>query len=331
MYGITFPLILIIEVIELEMQFAANKMPVKKSLYERFTSQEAVLFYIALPLLLLTFIFNYLPLFGWSYAFVDYKPGLSVFKTNFAGLRYFLRLFEPGSGFIEAIRNTLTFGFLNIFISPLPIIFALLLAEVKSVKYSKFIQTVTSLPNFISWVLVFGIFFAFFSSDGFVNTLLIDLKVISQPIDYLGDSSKVYLMQTIIAAWKGLGWNAIIYIAAMTSIDSELYDAADVDGANRFNKMWHITIPGLMPTYIVLLLLAVSGILNTGFEQYFVFRNPLIVDRIDVIDTYVYTQGISNAEYAYATAVGIFKTAVSIVLLFTVNSIAKRTRGQSIV
>lgn len=313
------------------MRKTGEKEARKKGRLHKLTSQEMRLFYMALPLIVMVFVFSYLPLFGWTYAFFDYIPGVPVFKTDFAGLKNFSRLFRPGNGFVQALKNTLVFGGLKILISPLPIVFAILLSELKNKKWSKMVQTVTSLPNFISWVLVFGVFFIFFSSDGFVNTLLMNLNIIAEPINFLGDAKKVYLIQTLIVIWKSLGWSAIIYIASMSSIDRELYDAAGVDGAGRLRKTWHITVPGLMPTYIVLLLLDISGILNSGFEQYFVFRNPLIIDKIDVIDTFVYMQGIGSAKYSFATAVGIFKTLISVILLFTVNTFSKKVRGESIV
>ncbi len=301
-------------------------MRLKKKLWNR----RMFLLYMAIPFVVLIFIFNYLPLFGWIYAFSDSMPGASG-GIHFVGLSMFRRMFMKGSTFGLALRNTLIMGALILLTTPLPVVFALLLSEVKNSKISRIIQTVTSLPNFVSWVLVFGIFFAFFSSQGFVNNLLMNLNLISEPLNILANEKWVWVIQTLATLWKTLGWNAIIYIAALAGIDKEMYEAASVDGAGRFAKMLHISIPGLKETFFVLLLLNVGNILNTGFEQYYVFRNPTILNRIDVLDTYIYTQGITNMEFGYSTAVGMAKSIVSVCLLLAVNRFSKKIRGEAII
>lgn len=316
----------------MEIQIPANQViKPAKTFKNRLSKRRISLFLIALPFIVIMFIFCYLPLFGWTYAFFEYQPGVALQNQVFVGFRYFIRMFEPGSTFMASMANTLIFSFLGLLCSPLPIIFALLLGEVKNKRLSKVMQTITSLPNFISWVLVFSIFFAFFNSEGFVNIWLLKLGISDQPIDVLGNEKIVWFFQTAVGIWKTLGWSAILYIAAMSGIDQEMYEAADIDGAGRFRKAWNITIPGLMPTYFVLLLLSVSGMLNNGFEQYYVFRNPMVASKIDVIDIYVYLQGIAGNQYAYATAIGVFKSVVSILLLFSTNFLSKKVRGQSII
>lgn len=302
----------------------------KKSLRSRVFNDRTSLFYMALPFVGLIFIFSYLPLYGWLYAFSDSMPG-PISTMHFVGLDLFKRMFSVGSTFTSSLRNTLVMSFLQLLTTPLPIFFALLLAEIKISKVSRVIQTITSLPNFISWVLVYAIFYVFFSSQGFINSLLINLGLIKEPLNVLANDQIVWYLQTLVSIWKGLGWSAIIYIAALAGVDKELYDAAEVDGAGRFGKMIHVSLPGLMPTYFVLLLLAVGNMLNNGFEQFFVFRNPNIMNKIDVLDIYVYTQGISNMEFGYATAVGMARSIVSIILLFVVNFASKRVRGQAII
>jgi putative aldouronate transport system permease protein len=224
----------------------------------------------------------------------------------------------------------LAMNFLNILLSPLAIVFAIMLNEIRSVRFKKFIQTFSTLPNFISWVLVFSLAFAMFSNEGLVNSALAKLGV-NYSVDPIGNVSITWYFQTALAVWKGLGWSAIIYIAAIVGIDSELYDAARVDGANRFRTIWHITVPGVMSTFLVLLLLNMSNMLSSSFDQYFVFYNPLVADKIEVLDYYVYRSGIKVGDYPYATAVGMFKTLVSVVLLFTMNFISKRVRGQNMI
>lgn len=301
-----------------------------KNLKSKLFNRRNTLLYMALPFVAVIFIFNYLPLGGWVYAFSDSMPG-SVNGIHFVGFDLFKRMFIKGSTFRYALRNTLVMGCLILVATPIPVIFALSLAEVKNSKVSRFIQTITSLPNFVSWILVYGIFFVFFNSQGVVNNALLNLKLIDTPLEVLASEKWVWVIQTLASLWKTLGWNAIIYIAALAGIDKELYEAASVDGAGRFAKMWNISVPGLKQTFFVLLLLAVGNILNTGFEQYYVFRNPLILNKIDVLDTYIYTQGITNMEFGYSTAVGMAKSLVSILLLMLVNSFSKKIRGESII
>lgn len=287
---------------------------------------------LMLPFVVFVFVFSYLPLFGWSYAFVDYIPGLPLAKQQFAGFKYFELIFSGGNDFAQVIRNTLALSFLSIAASPVPIAFAVLLAEWKRRKLSKFVQTVTSVPNFISWTLVYAVFFAMFSmQDGAVNKLLLHFHWIDVPTNLLGNDKYAWYIQLLVGLWKGTGWSAIIYIAAMAGIDQELYDAAEVDGAGRLQKIRHITIPGIMPTYFVLLLLAVSNMLNNGFEQYYVFQNPLNVGKLEVFDTYVYKVGIARAEFAFSTAMGIFKSGISILLLLFANYLSKAARKESLI
>ncbi len=287
---------------------------------------------ILLPFIILTVVFNYVPLFGWAYAFVDYNPGIPLFKQEFVGWKYFSLLFDGGNDFGIVMRNTLAMSFLGLLTSPLPIVFAIMLSEIRSKVVSKWIQTVSAIPNFISWVLVYAIFFTFFSlEDGVVNKLLIGLGWIETPTNILGSDGYAWFFQLMVSIWKGTGWGAIIYLAAIAGIDPELYHAADVDGAGRFHKIWYITVPSLMPTYFVLLLLSISGMLSNGFEQYYVFQNPLNIDKLEVLDTYIYTLGIGRAEYAFSTAIGIFKSVVSIVLLLSANWLSKLVRKETII
>jgi multiple sugar transport system permease protein/putative aldouronate transport system permease protein len=213
----------------------------------------------------------------------------------------------------------------------LPILFAILLSEIRRSGYRRSIQTLTTIPNFISWVLIFSMAFALFANDGMVNNLLMNLGLIETRIQFLQSSNNVWLTMTAWHIWQSLGWGAIIYLAAIMGIDPALYEAARVDGAGRFRLIWHITVPGVLPTYTVLLLLGVANFLNTGFDQFFVFSNAFNIHRIQVLDLYVYNVGIMGGLLSLGTAISMLRSVVSLVLLLSVNRIAKWIRGESII
>ena len=288
-----------------------------------------------LPVLLLTFIFCYLPIYGWRFAFFDYKIGDTLSAENFTGLKWFTYLFENAatrSDLVRVLRNTLIMSGLGIATSWLPIAFAVMLAEIRSSKFQRVVQTLTTIPNFISWVLVYAIAFAIFSTDGFINSFLRNvLGVTGANTDYLASADWTWVKMLLWGTWKGLGWSAIVYIAGIAGIDQQLYEAAKVDGANRFHCIWHITIPGLIPTYMVMLLMSIAGMLSNGMEQYLVFENAINKDVIEVLDLYVYNIGIKSGLIPLSTVVGIFKSLIGVTLLFGANSISKMVRGESII
>lgn len=299
--------------------------------HSRVRKEGLKLLLMALPFVAFVFAFSYVPLFGWIYAFFNYRPGITLDMSQFAGLKYFRLMASDGGNVLRVLRNTLVMGGLGILFAPLPAIFAIMITEVPSNHFKKLVQTATTLPNFVSWIIVYALAYALLSSGGMVNQILMSLHVVSEPTNVLGDEGAVWGVQTALGVWKSLGWNAIIYLAAISGIDSELYDAASVDGAGRFRKILHVTIPGLSSTFFVLLLLQVSSILSLGLDQYLVFYNSLVADKIEVIDYYVYHIGLLTNDYSYATAIGIVKTVVSIILLFSVNGLSKKVRGESIV
>lgn len=285
-----------------------------------------------LPFFAVIIVLNYIPLFGWTYAFVDYSPGIALSKMTFVGLKYFKIIFSGGSNFGNVMLNTLVISLLKLVSTVVPVIFAISISQLKSSKLSRVIQSITSLPYFISWVLVYAIVFSFFSTDdGVVNKILITLHIINRPTNVLGNVQWAWVVQTLIGIWKETGYLAIIYLAAITGIDRELYDAADVDGANRWQKVLNITIPGITSTYLVLFLLTISNMLSNGFDQYWVFQNSLTTSKLEVFDTYVYRIGIINMQYSFSTAMGIFKTLVSVILLAIANFASKAIRGDYIV
>ncbi|MFB9277136.1 ABC transporter permease [Cohnella cellulosilytica] len=293
------------------------------------------LFGLSLPLLLVVFLFSYLPLYGWIYAFYDYHAGMKLTDTEFVGLRHFAELIENpamADEIVRVLRNTFAMSFLGIATSPLPALFAIFLLEIRSGAFRKLVQTLTTLPNFISWILVYAVAWSIFSvGDGFLNRLLVKLDWIETEINFLASSDHVWLTMLGYSLWKGLGWGAIIFLAAIASIDHEQYEAATVDGAGRFQKMRHVTIPGIMPTFFVLLLLSIANFINSGMEQYFIFQNPLNKDRIEVLDLYVYNQGMVGQSVSYATVVSMLKSLVSVALLFFANALSKVVRKESII
>lgn len=289
---------------------------------------------LLLPCLLIVFIFNYLPLWGWSYAFFQYKPGKSLLNSDFVGLKNFTVLFSNPVMFkrlIEVLRNTFAIHGIGYLFSPLPAIFAIFLNEMHWPKVRRTIQTLTTLPYFISWVVMYSLAFAMFAVDGgFVNNVLLSSGIIGKPTDFLGSKDHVWIVQNLYQIWKGLGWNAIIYLAAISGIDTELYEAAMVEGAGRMRRIWHITVPHLIPTYFVLLIIGIGNFLNTGMEQYLIFSNAMNKPFIEVLDLYVYNLGIGNGLISYATAVGIMKSIVALILLSAANALSKKVRGESV-
>lgn len=288
-------------------------------------------FLLAMPFVIFVFVFSYVPLAGWICAFFDYKPGFSFSEMEFVGFKYFVYMFKTWRQTKTVLTNTLVLSFLGLLCSPLPAIFAIMLSEVKSKWFKKIVQTTTTLPNFISWIIVYGLAFSLLSADGMVNTLLRNMGIIESSIDFLGDPNKSWILMTLLGIWKSLGWNAIIYLAAIAGIDQELYDAASVDGANRWQKIRHITIPGLSSTYFVLLLLSISNLLSNGMDQYFAFNNPLVADKLRVLDLYIYQMGVLGRQYSFSIAMGIWKTVIGILLLMSANQLSKKVRGASLI
>ena len=288
------------------------------------------LLFMALPLMALVILFSYVPLFGWIYSLFDYRPGISLWKCDFVGLEYFKLFLTDKYDMYRVMKNTIVFALIGYLVSPLPMLFAILLNEVKCAPYKKVVQTISTMPNFVSWVIVYSLMFTIFSTDGLFNEILMNMGLIERPTNVLADASAVYWFQTLLGQWKNLGWSSIVYLAAISGIDQEMYEAASIDGANRLQSTWHITIPSLMPTYIVLLLLSIGNFVSVGFDQYFVFKNNVTSVNIEVLDVYVYRIGLMNADYSYGVAIGIMKSVVSITLLFIANFISKKVRGNSI-
>ncbi|MDF2486268.1 MAG: ABC-type transporter, integral rane subunit, partial [Herbinix sp.] len=316
----TLIILLILSAIVALISYLMLEKPAKNAKFEM--KQKYYLFLLMLPFIVLSFIFAYLPLWGWRYGLYSYKPGQDLTSDNFVGFKWFTYLFVNASSrsdIVRVMKNTLAMSGLGIATSWMSMAFAIFLSEVKVTRYRKVVQTMTTIPNFISWVLVYAFGFAIFATDGLVNRVLINMGLIDSGINFLLDGDNMWIKMLAWGIWKGLGWGAIIYLAAISGIDQQLYEAATVDGAGRFKRMWYITVPGLLPTYFVLLMLAIAGILNNGMEQYYVFKNAANKSTIEVLDLYVYTLGLGTggtSNISLATVVGMLKSIISVLLLF---------------
>ena len=295
--------------------------------------QSFKLFLMVLPFIILVLVFSYYPLYGWMYAFYDYKPPRSLADSQFVGFKWFQSLVSSKTKLEQigqVLKNTFAMSGITIATSWLPMIFAVFLNEIRNNKFRKVIQTMTTLPNFVSWVMVYSIAFSLFNSTGMLNSLLIKMGVISDPVLFLQQSNHVWLTQWLWLTWKNLGWAAIMYVAAISGIDDEMIEAARVDGATRMQVIRHITIPSLLPTYFVLLVLNVANFLNNGMEQYYVFQNAFNKQYIQVLDLYVYNIAMGSGGYSVSVAISMLKSLVSVVLLVIVNGTSKVVRGESI-
>ncbi len=278
-------------------------------------------------------IFHYIPMIGISIAFRNYKAGQSFFGGNWVGFKHFIDFFNDPY-FFQLLRNTMLINvYALVFGFPMPIIFALLLNEIGKKLFKKFVQTISYLPHFISTVIISGMVINFLSSQtGIVNKILVILFDID-PIPFMTRSQYFRGIYTITNIWKSIGWNSIIYIAAIAGVDVSLYDAAKVDGVGRFGKMWHITLPSIKPTIIVLLILAIGHMMSVGAESIILIYNPTIYETADVISTYIYRRGLGvdgSPNYSFATAVGLFNSVVNFSLLYITNWICRKYSDSSL-
>lgn len=292
------------------------------------------LFLMLLPFLAAIFVFSYLPLAGWRYAFYVYKPGFRLEDCEFVGWYWFRSIVSnptQTAEILRVMRNTLVMSGLGILTSVVAPTFAIFLSEIKTRWYKKSVQILTTLPNFISWVLVYSIAFALFNvNTGLINQVFLALGLINEPVNWLASPSYTWIKMSAWGLWKGVGWSSIMYLAAISGIDQELYEAAKVDGAGRFQQIWHITVPGILPTYLVLLVMSIANLINSGMEQYFVFQNAMNKDQIEVLDLYVYNISMLGGSFSFGTTVSMLKSIISLLLLLVANTIAKGTRGSSI-
>jgi putative aldouronate transport system permease protein len=294
--------------------------------------QQRYLYMMSLPFVIWIFIFSYVPVWGWLTAFQNYKPKNSILDQKWVGLDNFIELFQDERFYI-VLRNTLAMSTMGLIVGfTVPVIFALLLNEMRGQFFKRSVQTISYLPHFVSWVVVAGLVSKMLSTDGgAINQLLMYLNIIDSPIQFMAKGEWFWGIVTLSDLWKEMGWNSIIFLAAMAGIDPELYEASTVDGAGRFRKMWHITLPGIRTTFMVLFILSIGHLVSIGFEKQFLLGNPLVSDFSEVLDLYALKYGIQMSRYSYGTAIGIFNSVVSILLVFIANGIYKRVTKESII
>lgn len=304
-------------------QKAKIKNKASKITWKEIKRQKVLLFWAAI-FVVYGIVFYYLPLGGWIMAFQNYRPKDGLWHSQFIGLEKFKFLFSDDT-FIKVVRNTLAMGIINLvatFVTA--ILFAILLNEIKSTIGKKTVQTISYLPHFLSWIIVTGILHDALSGTGIVNELLVNMNIIEQPINFFANPGYFWPIVAFANVWKETGWNAIIYLAAITAIDPCLYEAASIDGAGRWAKIKYITLPGIKSTIMILLLMNVGNVLNAGFEIQYLLGNGLVKSVSETIDIYVLKWGISQNDFSLGTAAGIFKSLVSIVLIVIANQMAKR-------
>ncbi len=283
-------------------------------------------------------IFNVIPMFGLVMGFKDYKITMGVkgiFTAQWVGLK-FMKEFVTDFQFPQLVKNTIGISLLKlVFTFPIPIIFAIMLSELKGSAFKKITQTASYLPHFISWVIISGLSFQFLSKNGIINSLLIHFHLVDKPVGFLTDASKFWGMITALDVWKETGWWAIVFLAAIMGISQEMYESARLDGAGRLQRIWYITLPCIKPTVVVVLILALGnlfggGLSGSNFEQSYLFGNTMNSSASSIIQTYVYKVGLANGRYAYATAVGMIQSVISLIFVFGSNAISKKVAGSSL-
>ena len=284
--------------------------------------------FFALPLVLYYIVFKYVPLYGLQIAFKDYKITRTMWECSWVGFEHFQKFFSS-IYFFRTLKNTIVISFLNLLFGfPAPIIFALLLNEVQNSKFKKIVQTITYLPHFVSTVVICGLIVSFSAKEGLFNTI----------ISFFGGArtdllmSKAAFRPIYIASgiWSGFGWGSIIYLSALACVDQEQYEAAYIDGAKRFQRMFYITLPGILPTIVILLIMDIGKLMSVGSEKILLLYSPLTYEVADVISTYVYRKGLEDNDYSYSTAVGLFNSVINIILITIANTVSRRLTDTSL-
>ncbi len=303
----------------------------KKSKWQLLKKQKALV-WMSLPFVLYTILFRYVPLLGWSMAFQDYKPALGFFSQTWVGFKWFVKLFKANE-FLLSLRNTICMSLISTALGYITaIILAVFLNEVRHIGIKRFVQTVSYLPHFLSWIIVTSLVANVLSiDDGILNSLLIKLNIIQEPISWLSVPKYFWNIIGWTYVWKEVGWNTIVYLGAMTAIDPCLYEAAQIDGCGRLRKIWHITLPGIKPTIIIMMIMSAGHILDANFEMPYLLQNGTIIDVASTIDIYVLKYGFKLSNYALATAAGIFKNVVNIILLLIANTLAKKAGEERLI
>lgn len=302
-----------------------------------FKKQFSLQLFVLLGILYL-FIFNFIPMFGLIMGFKNYDivTGVKgIFTSEWVGLKYFIE-FVNDINFGRLVKNTVGISLLKmIFTFPLPIIFAIMLNEMGSVKFKKLVQTCSYLPHFISWVIISGISFRFLSSSGIINSLLISLGIVNEAVPFLNSPDMYWGLAVFLDVWKEMGWWTIVFLAAIVGVNQDLNEAAAIDGAGRLKRIWHITLPCIKPTVVTVLILALGnlfggGLSGSNFEQSYLLGNSMNSSSSDIIQTYVFNVGLSQGRYAYATAVGLIQSVISLILIFSSNFVSKKISGNGL-
>ena len=302
-----------------------TSLPLKRTkgrYYLRRLLRDRHLYALALPGLVFLILFKYVPLMGLVIAFMNYSPFLGIMDSEWVGLEHFQRFFS-NADFFMLFRNTLAINLLNLlFFFPLPIMFSLLLNEVRSEWFKRIVQSIVYLPHFLSWVIIAGICFLLLGSEGVVNKLITAAGM--KPMNFLTNPDFFWGLLTAQSIWKEAGWGTVIFLAAIAGVDRQLYEAAIMDGASRTRQAWHITLPAIRNIIVVLLILRVGHMMDVGFEQVYLMSNGAVSKVSDVIDTYVYRLGLQQAQFSFTAAVGMFKSVIGLILVILANRLSKR-------
>lgn len=301
--------------------------PAKKSLLKEMAKYKSI-YLMLIPAVLLYITFCYVPMFGVTIAFQDFKVSRGIFGSEFVGFENFISFFKSYN-FWQLLRNTLSISILQIVLGfPAPIVLALMLNEVKKLKFKKAVQTITYMPHFISTVVVTSMILDFVSSEGLINTVRESLGL--ETILFMLDPKYFQMIYVISGIWQGIGWASIIYISALSSIDQELYEAATIDGAGRWKQMLHVTLPGIVPTITIMLIMQLGNIMSVGYDKIILMYNESIYETADVISTFVYRRGLMRGDYSYSTAVGLFNSVINLILLLASNTLSKKLTGSGL-
>ncbi len=310
--------------------YSTTRLAGKHRILKKVNEQKYLLL-LVMPAVVWLFVFAYMPIYGVVIAFKAYNVGLGIWGSPWSGLDQFQVLFTDRL-FYNALRNTFLISAAKLVIGfPVPIVFGLMLNELKGMHlFKKGVQTLTYLPHFLSWAFVAAFLITFFSDAGMINYLLTSLNLVGGPYAFLADRASFFSIVVLSDIWKHFGFSSIIYLAAISTISPTLYEAAYMDGASRFQRAWYITIPGIKPTVIVLLILAISRMMTQNFEQLFLMQNILVMDVAEILETYTYKMGLQKARFSYSTAVGLFQSLVAFVLLFSANRFSRWYTGESV-
>ncbi len=307
-----------------------KKRPFLKKETKKALKRNYALYFFLLPAVLLIFVFCYVPMYGILISFQNYSPSKGLLGSEWVGLKWFAKFFHL-TRFWQIIGNTLKLSVYSLCVGfPLPIILALMVNSLGNTKYKKLVQTVTYMPHFISTVVLVGMLTVFLSPrSGFLNHILSFLTGVEDAY-YMGDASYFPHVYVWSGVWQNVGWNSIIYLAALSSVDMELHEAAMVDGASRLQRIWHIDLPAIVPTMVILLILNVGSIMSVGYEKVYLMQNDLNITASEVISTYVYKIGLGQQQYSYSAAIGLFNNVINFILLVTVNKLSKKLSGASL-